>query len=86
MLISSFDQKLWVIQFYQDLYGNYWEFEMFNWDIVNISRMIDGRNIKFSKAFQIEIYFKLQSSMFIQITVFKLLKIFRASGKRDSSL
>ena len=36
MLISFLLQKLWVIQFYQVLYGNSWEFEISLSEIVQI--------------------------------------------------
>ena len=45
VLIPFLYQKLRVFELYQVLYGNYWEFETSDWEIVNISRMINGRNV-----------------------------------------
>ena len=44
-------QELSVIQFYQVFYKNYPEFVMSDWEIVNISRMINSRNMKFCKNY-----------------------------------
>ena len=55
IFISFLYQELWVIQFYQVLYGNYWEFEMSDWWTVSIARMINSKVMKFSNTFQIEI-------------------------------
>ena len=52
--------------FTEVLYGNYWEFDVLDWEIINISRMINVRNMKFSKTFQ----------MFVAFTAFELLKNF----------
>ena len=46
-------QELSVIQFYQVFYKNYREFVMSDWEIVNISRMINSRNMKFCKNYSI---------------------------------
>ena len=40
---------LWVNIFYQVLYGNFWKYEMLDGEIVNISRIINGWNMKFFK-------------------------------------
>ena len=49
MVMSFHYQKLWVIQFYQVFYGNYFELEMSDLERENISRMINGRKLKFFK-------------------------------------
>ena len=49
ILISCLFQKLSVIQFYQVLYGNYWDFEMLDREVANISRIINGKSMKFTK-------------------------------------
>lgn len=46
-------QELSVIQFYQVFYKNYPVFVMSDWEIVNISRMINSRNMKFCKNYSI---------------------------------
>ena len=49
-MISFLDKELWAIQFYQVLYGKkYWEYVMLNWENKNTSRMIRGKNMKFSR-------------------------------------
>ena len=80
-LLSLLDQKLWVIQFYKVLYGNYWKFEMSDWEIGNISRMINCRNMKFSdnlsnnRIILKDLVFKIWFGAF---TVSEILKMFRA--------
>ena len=49
-MISFLYKELWAIQFYQVLYGKkYWEYVMLNWENKNTSRMIRGKNMKFSR-------------------------------------
>ena len=47
MLISVLYQGLWVIQFYQVLYENNWEFELSDWENLNIWRIINCRAMNF---------------------------------------
>ena len=78
-ILISF-QELWAIQFYQILYGNYWEFEMSDWEITNISRMVNGKNMNFAKTLQIEKF-----SKFGVCSIYRFYAIinFRAKGKRN---
>ena len=48
-MISFLYQKLWVIQFLSFVWRKYWEYEMLNWENKNTSRMIRGKNMKFSR-------------------------------------
>ena len=43
------EKPVWVNIFYQVLYGNFWKYEMLDGEIVNISRIINGWNMKFFK-------------------------------------
>lgn len=49
MFISPLYQKIRVIQFYEILSGNNWEFEILDRKIAEISRMINVRNMSFSE-------------------------------------
>lgn len=77
MLMLCLNQKLWVIQFYQILYGNWWQFDMSVSEIVNISRMIKGGSI--SKNLSERNMLKLQSLVYMAFTVFELIRIFQAA-------
>ena len=48
-MISFLYQKLWVIQFSSFVWRKYWEYVMLNWENKNTSRMIRGKNMKFSR-------------------------------------
>ena len=48
-MISFLYQKLWVIQFLSFVWRKYWEYVMLNWENKNTSRMIRGKNMKFSR-------------------------------------
>lgn len=49
MLISCCLSKVMSIQFYLFMHRNYRKFEMMDWEIENISGMINSRNMKFFK-------------------------------------
>ena len=59
----------------------YWELKMSDGEIVNISRMVNGKNIKFSKNFLNRNTKKLNSLVLVVYAVFGLLGIFSATGK-----
>lgn len=49
MLVSCCLSKVMSIQFYLFMHGNYRKFEVMDWEIENISGMINSRNMKFFK-------------------------------------
>ena len=52
-------------------------------EVAKISKMINGKTMKFSKILSNKNMLKLQSLVFIAFTLFELLKIFWASAKND---
>ena len=84
MLILFIDQGLWVLQFCQVLCGNDWEFEMPDWEIAKILRMIDGRNMKLSNNLSSRNISKVE-----KCDVYSIYRMYRfwislAAGKNDT--
>lgn len=52
-------------------------------EVAKISKMINGKTMKFPKILSNKNMLKLQSLVFIAFTLFELLKIFWASAKND---
>ena len=75
LIMSSFVWKLFGI----------WDVAEMNDDseVAKISKMINGKTMKFSKILSNKNMLKLQSLVFIAFTLFELLKIFWASAKND---
>ena len=85
--ISSFSKvlsNLIMPSFVWKLFG-IWDVAEMNDDseVAKISKMINGKTMKFSKILSNKNMLKLQSLVFIAFTLFELLKIFWASAKND---
>ena len=61
----------------------YWKFKISDGEIINISRMVNGGNMKFSKNLSNRNVKKLHNLVFVAYAGFELLGILWAAGKND---